>query len=128
MSTPISDYQANVNAFKVDVLGSNKPPCTQCDNLASLEVAMKHLKESYFPRPCVRGWPCPGMTQHRVEIDKVLERLQPIKAELTRQCKIQIVQEKAQILFNAAANSKLPAVDQQDLLKEALLNLVPRKA
>lgn len=83
-------YHEREDVFMRDLKKPESKPCAQLLLMREFAVAMNQMKHTYFRRWfCLRDWPCP-LTQHRDEIDKILERMVPMTKDLEVQCDLQI--------------------------------------
>ena len=93
-----------------------KTPCDQLNDLRTTLVKLGHTRKTYWPRPCLGGWPCIG-TQHRYEIDKICDELDPVRRNLERDCKFYMTSELTLKASSAASHSSSTAVGQLKIEK-----------
>lgn len=89
MATKIPPYRDEFDKFfsatmPDDSLGA----CDKLLELKTLGVSLEQHKNSYWRRWCLQDWPCPW-TQHRSNIDKLKQRLQPVTQSLERECSVE---------------------------------------
>lgn len=85
--------------------GLKKTPCEQLDDLRITLVKLSQTRESYFPRPCFRGWPC-LFTQHRSEISKICEQLDPVRRRLERECELHMIQANIERTISSSSHNQ----------------------